>query len=237
MQYHRAIVQEVSIHIIIPLARIVADYVTPINPTDRQIGVYDISPLVSLVKNRNEYLVGLGFGGHVNNIKNIHPYELDNILEGACEKGDMESINALLIHPIKLNKGLIGACRGNHTKIALMMLDRGANIRAFESIAEACEHNNLDLAQILVKRGASPSHGIANACKHKYRSIIDYLLSRGADINSALSGACEGRHTDLIIEFLNKGANPDQVVSFAYVTKNTELINFMKSKYVGVYDK
>lgn len=225
MSYHQTIVSELDPYIIPHIAIIIADYVTPVDPTDKEIGIYDIQPLIDSVKDKYEYAIGLGFGGHLDRI----PKDLySDGLEGACEKGDMKSIQQLLKMSVNTTNGLRGACRGNQTNIALMMLARGANPRESGHIEEACNHDNLDLVQILVKKGAPPDGGIENACKHNYREIIDYLISNGANLNLALIGAVKGQHINLISEFLDKGTHPWWVTQLAAMTKNKEIISLIR---------
>lgn len=123
----------------------------------------------------------------------------------ACWNGHYEVVQLLIDHKAEVNARakwnqstpLIIAAVNGHVSIAELLLDYGAEIDAewaqkqigLSALSEACHHNRLEVAQLLLDRGASTSRSARSirtpmecAARKGHTRIVQLLLSKGASI-------------------------------------------------------
>ncbi len=120
-------------------------------------------------------------------------------------KEDTKDVDFLIYH--YWNKGLKGACHGNHRTLVDLMLGMGAT-DLNSGLRAACRGGYDDLVDHLtIEMGATGwGHGFQGACRGGHLALAHRMLEHDVyiwDWNSALMCACRGGHhalVDLVIE-------------------------------------
>ena len=109
------------------------------------------------------------------------------VLERAASNGHLTVVEALLdANAVALGGALVMAGVGGHTVVAVLLLDRGANVHAQDDQALLCAAANgrLETATLLLDRGADPngffSRVLKAARENGHDDIVTLLLARGA---------------------------------------------------------
>jgi len=130
-------------------------------------------------------------------------------LEGACEGGDLQIINKMLVYNKKhIHPGLFGACRGGHIEIAKYMINMGAK-NFNQGLCYACHNSHINLINLMIEKGATDlNEALFGACKGGNMNIVQMIINIGAtDFNNGLNGACEGGHIEIAKYMIKMGAN------------------------------
>ncbi len=101
-------------------------------------------------------------------------------LSPACAEGHRGIINMLISHGANdWNEGLCGAACGGHLDLVDFMINSGATILD-DALALA---KDVEVARLLVNRGANPTKGLQNAWNESMdKDMLIFLLNRGADM-------------------------------------------------------
>ncbi|XP_063426829.1 uncharacterized protein LOC134710404 [Mytilus trossulus] len=161
----------------------------------------------------------------------------DDIISNCCFIGDISLVLWCCDHGVDINKGtcyngespLMKACKGGHTAIVKMLLDRGANFDKCDTfdqtpLMKACEHGHTVIAKMLVNRGAdydkcnnTGQFHVMKACQHGHLEIVKMLIDNGADCNkcnsvgqSPVMKACQHGHFEIVKMLVNRGADYDK---------------------------
>jgi hypothetical protein len=122
-------------------------------------------------------------------------------MEEACLSGSIEKVLELIKNGnTSWTKGLVGACEGGHLQLAQLMVSKGANYRGPWSFICACRSGNWDLVMYLISLGRDDWElGLYGACFGGHKNLVDFFISKGAIyFDGGLYGACKGGHLHLI---------------------------------------
>ncbi|XP_071159000.1 uncharacterized protein [Mytilus edulis] len=158
----------------------------------------------------------------------------DDVLSNCCVIGEISLVLWCCDHGVDINKStcyngespLMKACKGGHTAIVKMLLDRGANFDKCDAsdqtpLMKACEHGHAVIVKMLENRGAdydkcdnTGQSPVMKACKHGHLEIVKMLIYKGADCNkcnnvgqSPVMKACEHGHTEIVKMLISRGAD------------------------------
>lgn len=138
---------------------------------------------------------------------------LENCVKLLLGKGVDANVSPAIVYNSKTDSNqslcpLHAACTNGFTNIALMLLEKGANMNF------AIQENTLETKDTVnqqVERGITP---LACACKYGHLEIVRMLLERGADIstkdlngNTALHYSVQNNHEQIAAELLKYGAS------------------------------
>ena len=145
------------------------------------------------------------------------------------------------------------AVQNGCTKIALMLISRGADIEAENKYKQtplfyAVVYNHIETAEMLLKKEANPNAKddligapLHIASGHGYTKMVNILIDYDADIRirdkyglTPLHHAAFGDHIEIAIVFLNRGVSPiDAENDFGHapsdMAKSVEMENLLKS--------
>lgn len=184
------------------------------------------------------------------------PFTVENFLARAA-KGDLEAVLLFLAAGMAVNANvegttaLIEAAIKGRTETARFLVEKGADVNAFDSTGEtpliaAAGKGNLALVEFLVARGAevnpkqTPSTPLRSAVTRGNIPVVRFLLAHGAEVNAkstdhmrgdlpALITAVEKGNIALVRLLLQQGADPDiwggetMPLFSALEKKNTEI--------------
>lgn len=99
----------------------------------------------------------------------------------ACIEGHRDILNILIANGANdWNEGLRGAAIGGHLDIVNFMIDSGAT--DLDSALDVAR--NLEVARLLVEKGANPTKGLTNAWNEvRSKDMVIFLLNSGADMS------------------------------------------------------
>ncbi len=135
----------------------------------------------------------------------------------ACKNGDINQvlliINQVGDNPlIKLNynEGLRYACYYGYKNLALLMIEKGANIYQ-EGLCSACYYGHKELVLLMIEKrdmNLNYNWALSSACSGGHKELVLLMIEKGAnDYNDGLHGACYGVHKELIYFMIEKGAD------------------------------
>ena len=112
---------------------------------------------------------------------------------------------------VKLKRKYISlhtACRSGNIDVANLMISRGANDWN-GGLSGACKGGHLELAKLMISKGANNwNWGLRGACEGGHLELAKLMISHGAnDWNWGLRGACGGGHLELVNLMIFHGAN------------------------------
>jgi|GEM_PF-3216429 len=161
---------------------------------------------------------------------------LEEALIKAVEKGDVQSMNALLASGVSVNASvdgdgspLIAAARKGRVDMVRNLLARGAKIDMAVSgdgnpLIAAAAAGNLETVKYLLDRGANieaivpgDENALMEASYHGHEDVVRYLIARGANLNSRygdktpLTRAIEGGQPDIAKLLIAAGAGRQAV--------------------------
>lgn len=185
------------------LCGVVAKYV---EPTDREIGIYNMDWLLDSVTSLKECVYGAGISGnlefmgkvmrlvrkHVREIDSslpiieqmrnmIIPAEyVDHMFAGACAAGNKEAADYLFPQVTSDREGLRDAYINGHSELVIHLLNKGVHYsRIWEDV---CKADDAVMAEKILGFGADPNIMIYRAILANSKKIID-MLSMNVSIN------------------------------------------------------
>lgn len=136
----------------------------------------------------------------------LYPEHMKTPLEHAASNGHTRIVEMLLrrwrqntksggVLWRRFNFAFIDACRGGHSDIAQLFLERGVDVNFVgfwerTALGGACAHGDINLVKVLLGNGANvnPPRGLSRsplmgACENGHLDIAELLLSKGAHVN------------------------------------------------------
>jgi ankyrin repeat protein len=144
----------------------------------------------------------------------------------------------------KLDLQLINAAKLGYFDIVKYLVDKGANIHAYDenSLILASDGGHLDVVKYLVDNGADVNAGYGDALIYASRNghldVVKYLAEMGADIHaehdSALSFASGEGHLDVVKFLVERGADVNTAEGYplkaAKERGHTDVVKFLQDK-------
>jgi hypothetical protein len=106
------------------------------------------------------------------------------------------------------NNGLVCACAHSHMDIAQLMINKGAS-NWNQGLLHACYNGHINIVQLMITKGAHHNwnHGLSSACLNGHMNIVQLMIANGAsDWNLGLLSACRNGHMDIVQLMIAKGA-------------------------------
>jgi ankyrin repeat protein len=105
-----------------------------------------------------------------------------------------------------IDYGLASACDNGYIDIAQLMIAKGAS-NWNGGLYHACSNGHIDIARLMIAKGASNyNSGLSCACINGHMNIIQLMIDKGAsDWNGGLSCACINGHMNIIQLMIDKG--------------------------------
>lgn len=143
---------------------------------------------------------------------------------------------------------LLTACRNGHTRLAIELIERGADVNHKGPLWIAAAAGEFDLAEALIRGGANVNHqqrdgssALYYACGQAQLSVAELLLASGAQVNlndfggrTPLFEACQRGHIDLVRLLLSHGADKhrrsgdgDTPLSIARLGGHTRIVELL----------
>lgn len=140
-------------------------------------------------------------GGHLDLVELMITKGAEDFNTGmqcACTNGHIEIMKLMILKGgTNWNGCLYGACYGGYegyVKIAKYMIGKGATVSIFnECFERVCFNGDLELAKILVERGANNfNEGLLNACRGGHVDLVYLMIEYGANnFNESLNNCKE----------------------------------------------
>lgn len=162
--YYSNLVTLITDIIICDIAKLIALYVTPVNPTSIDIGKYDLPIEDSAKIVPEDYMQGLGESGN-----------LDWVISIISNPPAWIPRNYMRCY---INYCIKGAAKGYHTKVMKYLRNRGADIHS--AVTGAASGGHMDLVTNLLKEGADPTNALIGACESDSISIAKVAIGLGA---------------------------------------------------------
>lgn len=131
------------------------------------------------------------------------------LIREACEQGNVEITQLLLQKGAIASEGMKPAVKNNHTQVVELLLVSGAKAIDPYYIETAASLGNMDMAQMLLDKGAVPDAGMSNAIEGGHTEMVEMLLSAGASaVKESYMVMAVGKGYYKIVKMLIKGNCP-----------------------------
>lgn len=241
MNYYEDLRERLRAHLIDALACLVLEFVTPPNPTDKDIGKYSIFPLMCQVANRKDCVIGAARHGNISIILCIYDPKEDiaDVVEGLYFCGRQDLANKMSEHAwnyiksantqkisFKMTTGILVT-----NKCAEEILRKLNKLCINHSFRGACEGGHMQYINSILKAAPNLYYGVEGACRSSRADIAIYILqqakSRGRDISFALPIACKYGVKDLASYIIKSGVHPNMAVLEACKNNRSDMLNYL----------
>lgn len=132
----------------------------------------------------------------------------------ACEKSNLDILNALLLAGADANPGMPISIAKKDVKLVRELVAAGADVNKPEYIKKSVELKDHATAQVLLEKGADANPGMPTAIKLGDVTMVNLLLKNGADGKTAtfIATASEQGNTEITKMLLAVGADANNGV-------------------------
>lgn len=174
--YLSKVAREISAYIIPAIADTIANYICGSNPSDFEIGFYELVDLVDIA-------------------------EIEDCFKGACLGGNRLVVRTLLDKGVDPNKWIVHAYHSKLMDIVSMLIAAGA--RKYCVAMAAITNSDISSIKMFLELGLDPNIIIEEAAFYGELDIVELLLEKGADIDLAIEGVRHPEDANMLA-YINK---------------------------------